>query len=255
MTGGHRSQLDSLIDSIRSHPSADFYRVRWEKAKTFEELPTISRKDFLDVPLSQRRYKDARSFVKIVHDKDRMFLSEWSFEDIGHEPWGTSATRPLVYLADPHEAIEKSMWCYENNIVPLIGEPDPDIAMFTASKYRINALITDTVSLPKLLPFLEKQERPLSSITVLGDSFDAPALASFARFAGRSRLVLRLPETGAFAESPLGPVSFVALPDCIVSEEDGAVVITKTAQLVTPIIRYRTNLPAGSVHSRDGEAV
>ena len=247
--------VDALVDAVRNHATADFYRARWGAVRAFEELPTIDRLDFLETPLSRRRYKDARSLVKIVHDGGHMFLSEWSFEDIGKEPWGTSAARPLVYMADPHEAIEKSMWCYENNIVPLIGEPDPDIAMFTASKYRINALITDTISLPKLLPFLEKQERPLSSITVLGDSFDAPALASFARFAERSRLVLRLPETGAFAESPLGPVSFVALPGCIVSEEDGVVVITKTAQLVTPIIRYRTNLPAGSVKIRDGEAV
>ena len=114
------------------------------------------REDFLDVPLSQRRYKDARSLIKIVHEGKRLFLSEWSFEDIGREPWGIPSARVLVYMTDPHEAIEKSMWCYENNMVPLIGEPDPDIAMFTASKYRIDSIIADTVSLPKLLPFLEQ---------------------------------------------------------------------------------------------------
>ncbi len=77
------------------------------------------------------------------------------------------------------------------------------------------------------------------------------ALAPFARFAERARLVLSLPETGAFAESPLEPlVSFAVLPGCIVDEENGRLVITKTAQLVTPIIKYRTNLPANVVQRK-----
>ncbi len=257
MTTRHASErLDELISLTRQHPQADFYRTRWGEAKKFEDLPTISRKDFLDVPLSQRRYKDARSLVKIVHDEGRMFLSEWSFEDIGREPWGIPSTRPMVYLSDPHEAVEKSMWCYENNKMPLIREKDTDIAMIAASKYRIDSLITDTASLQRFLPFLKRQEERLLSITIIGESFDPSSLEPFGAFAQSVRLVLRLPETGAFAESSLAPaLSFTALPGCIVDEEEGLLVVTKVVQLVTPIIRYRTDLNAASMPVKSGDIV
>ncbi len=135
---GAQTTMEALLSKVRSAPEADFYRTLWGKNARFSELPTVAREDFLRVPLSKRRYKNERALVKVVHDPRGMFLSEWSFADIGRESFGLLSKRPLVYMSDPHEAIEKSMWCYENGMVPLIGEKDHDIAMFAAGKYQID---------------------------------------------------------------------------------------------------------------------
>lgn len=216
----------------------------------FSKLPTISRKNFLQTPLSKRRYKDARALVKIVHSDEGPFLSEWAFDDIGREPWGLPSTRPMVYLTDPHEAVEKSMWCYENNMLPLIGEKDPDIAMFAAGKYKIDSLIVDPLSLPKLLPYLKSRTEKFSSVSILVDSFDVSSLLPFIEYAENVRLVLSLPEVGGMAVAPLTEtLHFRALPNCIIEESSGTLVVTKIAELVTPIIRYATTIPSGILGS------
>jgi hypothetical protein len=240
--------LQTLVTWAREHTGSDFYKTQWGEKKTFEELPTVSRADFLRVPLSQRRYKNGRALAKIIHTPEGPFFSEWSFEDIGREPWGIPSKRPMVYLEDSHEALEKSMWCYENNMVPLIGERNPNVAVFAAGKYAIDSLITDAVSLPKLLPYLKSRAEKLASLTILGDSFDSPALMSFSELAHTVRLVLRLPETGMIAEAPLTErPAFRAAPGVFTESENDALIVTKLAPLITPIIRYRTDIPSTSI--------
>jgi hypothetical protein len=89
----------------------------------------------------------------------------------------------MVYLSDPHEAVEKSMWCYLNGMVPLVGEKDPVIAMSEAAAYRVDSLITDVQSISKLAPYLEAPAESLVAITVLGETFDIETLAPFGRYA------------------------------------------------------------------------
>ena len=233
--------LQHLIDSVRIYPGSDFYRARWGDAAAFSELPTVGRKDFVEVPLSSRRYKEERSLVKIVHGKEGSFLSEWSFDDIGKEQWGEIGARPLVYMTDPHEAIEKSMWCYEQNRVPLIGEKDPDLTIYAAGKYRIDSLITDASALARFAPYFKTHD-PLTSLTIIGDTFDTEALMPSLEYARRVRLVAALPETGALAYAELATKpEFRTLPG-VVAEEDGELVVTKCSMLVTPVIRYRTGI-------------
>jgi hypothetical protein len=151
----------------------------------------------------------------------------------------------MVYLSDPHEAIEKSMWCYENNMLPLIGEKDPDIAMFAAEKYQIDSLITDTAALTKLLPYLQKRAEILESISILGDVFPIETLLPYQAYARKVRLVQTLPETGAFGEAPLElSLRFHPLPGCKVEVDAGVLVVTKLRSLVTPVIKYRTAILA-----------
>ncbi len=236
-------KLTDLISGAHASTSADFYRALWGKKQVFSELPTVAREDFLRVPLSRRRYKNERGLVKIVHNEERAFFNEWSFSDIGAESYGLISKRPLVYLSDPHEAIEKSVWCYEKGMLPLIGEKDPAIAMFAASKYRIDSLITDVRALEKFRPFFENFSERLSSISLLGTAFNPEELAPYSAHTKKLRLVLALPETGAFAEAEFSPTPrFRTLPGCIV-EREKTLVVTKTSLLVTPVIRYRTNVP------------
>lgn len=231
--------VQNYIDRLYNH-RADFYRTRWRKRRLFSELPFISRADFIQTPLSARRYEQKDSLVKLVRTNKGWFLSEWGFEDIGREAFGIESRRPMVYISDSHEAIEKSMWCYEHNMVPLIGEMDPDIAMYAASKYQIDSLITDENSLPKLLPYLRNRTEPLVGLTILGLSFNVETLAPFSEYSQRSRLVLCRAETGAFAEATLSPDPvFTLLPQCIGERAGDSFVLTKLADIVTPIVKYK----------------
>jgi hypothetical protein len=236
-------QFTELITMTAEHSGVDFYRSKWGKERSFEALPTISREDFLRVPLSRRRYKVEKALVKVVHDPSGVFLSEWAFSDIAKEAYGLASARPLVYMTSPHETIEKAMWCYGNGVVPLAGEKDPDIAMYAAGKYRVTSMITDPEALQKFKPYFDSHER-LESISVVGTAFDLGELQPFRAYADTVRLVLALPETGAFAEAPLSSEPrFTALPDCFI-ERDETLVVSKQLPLVTPIIRYRTEIPA-----------
>ncbi|MBI5457486.1 hypothetical protein HY971_02050 [Candidatus Kaiserbacteria bacterium] len=205
-------------------------------------LQVRSRADFMRVALRERRSKDEKSLVKIVHTNDGDFLSEWSFDDIKREPYGIISKRPMVFMLDAHEAIEKSMWCYERAMVPLIGELDLDIAVYTAEKYQIDQLIADAESCIKLVSYLRSRAEPLLAISILDASFDPASLLPLAPFAKQVRLVLTLPETGVIAEAPLSkaPVFSVA-PDCKI-DAGGSLVVTKLLPLVTPITGYDTGI-------------
>lgn len=236
-------ELETLVADTASNAEADFYREKWGKDRMFGSLPTVSREDFIRVPLSRRRYKVEKALVKVVHDGERMFLSEWAFSDITKEAFGLPSARPLVYMSNSGETIEKAMWCYGNGAVPLAGEKDPDIAMYAAGKYKVTSLITDQEALLKFRPYLETHER-LESLSIIGTSFDFELLALSSAYADTVRLVLALPETGAFAVAPLSSApKFSALPGCVIEKHE-TLVVSKTAPLVTPIIRYRTEVPA-----------
>ncbi len=248
MTSQNDRRLDELIAFVRESPLSDFYRNTWKGAKTFAELPYTSRADFIATPLSLRRYKRAKGMVKIVGTGEQAFLSEWNFGDIGNELYAPRAARPFVYMTDPYEAIEKVMWCYENNMLPLVGEKDPDMAMFAAKRYQIDSLIVDEESLMRFFPFFTTLKTPLSSITVLASAFSPDLLMPFERYARSFRLVLALPETGAFAEASLSrSPKFTTLPHCVI-ERDSEIILTKIAQYPTPIIRYRTGIASDLIH-------
>ena len=235
-----RQRLDTLIASVREHPTADLYRAAWGDAGTFEELPSISRRDIVATPLARRHYASDIGMVKVVRDPSGSFLSPWSFADIARESFGAISKRPMVYLSDPHEAIEKSMWCYERGMLPVIGEKDAQMAMFAAGKYEIDSLIADPVSLLSFEPFLVS--RTLASITVISDTFEIGALSRFGAYASEVRLVLALPETGAIAVATLAQHSrFSLVRDCII-ERDEHIVVTKLAPLLMPIIKYDTRI-------------
>lgn len=238
------SELEQLISFVRESSRSEFYRNKWEAAQTFESLPHTSRTDFIAVPLSHRRYKKEKGMVKIVGTGEQAFLSEWSFSDIGREPYAPHSMRPFVYLTDSYEAVEKSLWCYENGMMPLVGEKDSDMAIFAAGRYKIDSLIVDEESLIRLTPFFSTLKAPLSSISVIGSAFSPSALVTFERYAQSIRLVLSLPETGAFAAASLSRTpEFAPLPNCVI-EHESEIILTKLAEFPTPIIRYRTGIRA-----------
>ena len=239
-----QENIQKLVTKVSSAAESGFYHSLWAGKTDFSDLPTVSRDNFLYTPLSKRRYKNEKGLVKVVHDSRGLFLSEWSFADIGREEYGLPAERPMVFLTDPHEAIEKSMWCYERNMLPLVGEKDATITSYAASRYQIDSLITDAEALVKLASYLESRQEPLDSISVLGSSFSPESLVPYRAYAARVRLVLSLPETGSFAQAELAAAPrFETLPGCVVEREE-TLIVSKETMLVTPVIRYRTEIPA-----------
>ena len=147
--------LEAYIERIRTSPVSDFYSSRWKSITDPTLLPTISRRDLIETPLSLRRYERRSGIVKVVWDASIPFLSEWSFTSIAEEELGLRAARPLIFLSDPHEAIEKAMWCYQHDMVPLVEERSSEVTLYAARKFRCDALITDPSSLPRVLPYLK----------------------------------------------------------------------------------------------------
>jgi hypothetical protein len=183
----------------------------------------------------------------MVHAKEGIFLSEWRFSDIAAECYGDVGQRPLVYLADPHEAIEKSLWCYDQGVVPLIGEKDPDIAMYAAEKYEIDSLVTDPAAIANVRPYLEKRTTKLRFISIIAPSFAIADLMPYRAFARTVTLVRALPEIGAIESASLEKrPRFAPCADCVI-ERDETLIVTKTRMLVTPVIRYRTDIAGDSV--------
>ncbi len=242
------NKIERLIAAVASHPQASFYRELWGGKRTFDELPLVTIDDFVRAPLPTRRYKDDISLVKIIHTANGSFLSEWAFEDIAREPFGVISKRPLVYMENSHEALEKSVWCYENGMVPLVGEADPDIAAFAARKYNVDSLITDERALTKLAPYLAEREEMLEAITVIGETFDTRTLQPFTAYARRMRLVRAAAAVGAFAEAEfaLEPV-FIPVPGCLLVATKEGFTVTKDRPLTTPIIKYYTGDLADTV--------
>src|SRR3989344_9379983 len=234
-------ELSQLIHFVREHPTARLYAEKWGTETAFESLPAVSRKELACAPMASRRYKEGGGLARVLRDADGPLLIEWSYADIAAEPYGVPAARPLVYFADPGESLTAAAWCYEHNMVPLIGEQNAAVVVRAAEAYQVDALLCDGRSLVPLEPYLTERRAPLESISVVDTSFSSGALSA-ARYAKRVRLVLALPETGAFAESsPDTYPTFSVLPGCMVEEDDG-LILTKVAHLVTPVIRYRTGL-------------
>lgn len=241
--------VENLIRSAAEHTTADAYRRLWGTARAFSDLPVVSRADLFAGPLANRRYRAPLSFTKIVRSGAGAILSEWAYEDIAREAYGEPSARPMVYFSDAHEGIEKSMWCYERDMVPLLGEThNPAVAAALARMYRVDSIIADAPSLERLRTYIENRDERLACISVLGSRFDAKELQWARELTKRLRLVLHVPETGAFAEAAHDsePV-FVPHEGCIIERGKNSLILTREASLITPIIRYDTGIPNDSV--------
>lgn len=243
---------EQLVEFVLNH-STDFYRNHWGKAGSFEELPLMTRRAFAAVPLSRRRYSDGKSLVTIVNGATGPFLAEWNINDIKTQRFGVQSKRPMTYFANEHETLEKAWWCYLNGMIRLTGETNAAVSLATAEKLRIDSLITDPVTLPLMRPLFETMPGPLEAISIVSGAFDAAALAEYAPYAKRIRLVAALPETGTFAEAELSArPAFTLFPHSFVEVDDGNIILTQMRLFATPIIRYDTGIRVADIAISSG---
>ena len=245
MEDSFKKILNTMVEEIAQHEKP-FYRELWRGERDFLQLPLARRNYFAQSPLTDRSYKPG-GFVKIAGDGESNFLVEWNPKDIGGESFGVKSQRPGVCFVNSHEALEKALWCYEQDSVPLLAESAPLVLFRSIEKYAADSLIADEQSLKVLTPYIYSRPKSyLKAISVVGSSFATQEFESYAPFAKEVRLVLALPEVGSFAVAQLSPVAkFVPLLGCYIEDIEGTIVLTKLHGPVTPIIRYNTGIQLG----------
>lgn len=234
--------LDQFVKKVRDTSSSEFYRSHWGGSSTFDSLPFLSRTVFQQISLPSRRYKDVSGLVKIVRTDTEDFLSEWAFEDIAQESFGNVGARTLVAFSNPHETVEKGLWCYAQNSLPLVAESDIELTQRVAEECMVDSLVADMESYRALVPYLKTRTVPFKHISIVDTSFSVPELLDGVSFAEKTTAVLGLPETGGFASAAVGPeLIFKPHAECII-ETGEHTLLTKTRYLVTPIVRYKPNI-------------
>ncbi len=251
MTDVQREKVEQLVAKVRTS-ACGFYRAHWGKAERFEDLPLMDVERFIATPFGERTYKVEKGLVKIVRAYRAPFLVHWSLEDLKAEQFGDSTgKRPLVLLSDSHEALEKSLWFYEHDILPLIGEPNnPPVVSYAANKYDIDALVTDDKAVPPFLSEHEKQNNMKAvAVVLIGSSFEPALLRRLESSSKNVTPVLSLPETGTFGMAcPKNRGAkerhFHPSDNSVLEIKDGELIVTKLVYLRTPVIRYRTGIRA-----------
>lgn len=193
-------------------------------------------------------------FYKIVHT-DPPSLVPRRLADIGKENFGVLCERPLVLFADVQEALEKSLWFYARNILPLIGEPNNlAVTAFAARRYGIDAMVSELPIAAELIGRLAREYDTgrVASLTLIGRHFALSELEPLAMGGRRVRALLGLPALGAFAEScarRLAEGALVFHPDATseITLDGGTIRVTKTIDLVQPVQGVLTDIAATAV--------
>lgn len=247
--------LEHTINDVISSERSDYYKNLYSEISgdhidirsvaDIERVPKTNWESIATCPLNERLYIDKKLFVKTVYKDEMPVLFARTTDDIAAEDFGASGERPLVALDSSHESIEKSLWFYENNILPLIRSADLTITAMIAAKYEIDAIVADTKTLAELLPTL-KQNYDVShvhSIVVIDTAFDLLFLKKQFPLA-TIRLVMALPETGSLAtqcpESMDKPLFHPNKTTFI--EKNADLTVSRLIALPTPIIRYETGI-------------
>ncbi len=251
------SRLSFLREVLESRKS-DFYRNRIPYPGTasetlpWEQVPLLTRDELSRTSLDERLYSDSQIFVKIVHGVGGPMLIARSPSELGKEPWGPTGVRPLVALSSLYENVEKSLWVYEQNILPLIYLDDVTITALAAERYEIDSIVADEHTLTELAAVLSKECREgIQHVSVIGRGERSLAKLSFPN--ARAYEIFSLPETGGIAErcsKNIFPSVWHTFPDSFVETIDDELVVTRIAPLPTPIIRYRTDIQTQEVEAQ-----
>ncbi|MBI2618234.1 hypothetical protein HYW58_02160 [Candidatus Kaiserbacteria bacterium] len=240
--------LQSLLGRIVTSRESDFYRKIWGTAYRgkFNELPAVTVNDFLHTPLEHRMYRHDKGLVKIIKRTPIQFLIQRSLAELKEEGYGITGERPTVLFEDPHESLEKTLWCYERGVLPAIGEhANLSISSFLIDRYKSDSLLCDCVILEKLLTHSAAISSHINVFNIIDNNFKFEKLRKLA-LPHKLNCILGLPETGAFASSckehlEKGELVFHPNENSII-EFNKTIIVTKLILMPTPIIRYVTGI-------------
>lgn len=101
------------------------------------------------------------TFVKVSYRDDAPVLVARTKKDIAAAAFGDlSYERPLVFFESAQESVEKGLWLYSKNILPLVAEDNLELTCMAACRYGIDAIVGDAASLLKVAAFLDVEARP-----------------------------------------------------------------------------------------------
>lgn len=257
MTPGEKQErLYALLGSVLESSLSDFYRALYaargytlpeRHGFALEEVPIISWDDIERHPYLERLYTQEKQYVKAVYaSDDRAMLIARTLPDVEAEAVPYEGERPLVLFESGHETVEKSLWLYAQNILPLIGEKNLEVTAMNAERYTIDGIVGDTESALALVPHLRKRggTEGIAHIYIVDRRFDFEGVRAGYPNAYLA-FFLALPETGRFAFAcPERAGLFHPDEASIVELEHGELVVSRLIELPTPIVRYRTGLSA-----------
>lgn len=244
--------LRDIQRTIYEHPEAELYKRVWGEVlpTSLAETPILTWEALASCPFLKRVYTDEKLAVHIAYRGGDACLIGRTSESFQHEAYGdTRATRPFVSLEYRHQAIEKSLWFYEHNILPLIALEDPESALVVARAYTIDAMVFDSVRARIFLPKLANFPAVRSVRLLVAGAHDWP---EFFEHVDPSILtfVLAPAELGSIATTcpyALAQKQVLFHPtQTAVLEHTGTLIATRTVLLPTPMIRYDTQLKSRS---------
>lgn len=257
------THLNNILNAVWTSPHSSFYRALYEEKSsyrggnihTLDEIPILNAADLANVPFEERSYVQKDIFMKMVKKDGGFFLFGRTIRDIGTETYGPVGFRPLVIGNDCRDAVEFGLWCYEQNILPLISEENPSITANLAAIYEIDSILGETEALIPLLPDLSKRYdfSVIKTFSLGGTSFNIPLLRSYFPTASM-RFFIWLPETGSIAAScpehlARGELLFHPDKNNLLEIEE-TLVVSKLIFLPTPLIRYDTRVRAKILPTR-----
>ena len=252
--GGMTEMITRVLASEESRFYLDYYRKNnfsaseLKRSRVPRDIPLTSRETLAATPFLERIYTTRNLFTKITCQDDIPLLIGRTEEDIRAEDFGVLGQRPLVLFGNVYEGIEKGLWAYTRNILPLISENNLDISAKAAVAYGVDSIIGGTEELKAFTPrFPEHNRNMVTSVSIVDVVFDAPFVHEHFQHAQLS-LVLGMPETGSIAhacQSALKKGAPVFHPDKnTILEFENTLLITRMLDLPTPIIRYDTKIAA-----------
>lgn len=259
LDNGKIGKLKETLRVIASSKKSDFYKKYWGLAAIkkldidFVHLPNIGIDKIINCKFNERLYVDKGIFVKIIYRNGIPFLMARTKNDIGNENYGEiTYERPLIFFENAHESLEKSLWHYGKNILPLIGEDNIDITLMSAGRYKIDSIVGDMVSIKKLvLPGTQNTGlKNIRNITIIDSTLNHVSIGMLGGVFRDAKIqkILALPETGSFGQAckeTNNETIFHETADSMIETGDsGELIVTKLALLPTPIIKYTTGIEA-----------
>lgn len=257
-----KQKLQKLLYTVLTSTKSSFYRDHYNNQFTLRDaenflekgdikkIPMLTWKEIQSCHFKERSYIDGQILVKIIHRYSTPFLFARSLGDIGAEDYGVIGERPLMLFEYCHEGIEKGLWIYERNILPLVREENLDITGMLVQKYRVDSILAESNMLFTFVPYLKRHYTlpAILHLTVIDHTFDAEFLRNTF---SNAKLYLRLglSETGVFGipcihERGRKDILFHPEKNSIVEIQDSELIVTRLTEFPTPIIRYKTGITA-----------
>lgn len=237
----------------------NIYKTKYQKAgierkdvvslnnEIFTTLPTITLKELAKAPYKTRLLEEKAGFHKLIHSPqtDSYFIIHRTLAEIKKDITPILGKRPLVLMDSVHEAIERCLFFYEKQILPLIGETsNPAIVYETAKQYNVDSLIIDHQSLVTFKNELLQQNLPIKSVTILDTNLTPEDLTWPKEI--KVYPIISLPEFGPVAyqcsqSSQKKKFIFHAYDDVFI-EPDISSVLTSSRLSACPMIRYKSDV-------------